>query len=197
MKCDAPFRAFIAIGISEEVRRKLVLLQESLRGTGGHVGWVKPLNIHLTLVFLGDINNETSSAVCRAMDSTAASCKPFSCEVKGLGYFGRRHSPKVVWADIKAGAVELVALHSRLCAALQAGGAGLNEKEFVPHLTIGRVRSNRNALELVKAIDAEKDVVSGQFDAANLLLIKSDLSENGPVYTVVHQSGFSLTNQAG
>jgi len=198
MNSDAVFRAFVAVEITSEIRRKLSGVIDDLRCTGAHVGWVKPDNVHITFIFLGDITAESSAAVISAMDSVVLSARPVSCEINGLGYFGSRRSPRVIWTGVREGTPELVELQTRLSVALKSSGLETaGEKAFVPHLTIGRVRSNRNASDLVDAVDGYKDNSFGMLDVTSLVLMRSELKSGGPEYTVVHRSVISSPCRAG
>jgi len=188
MNCDGPIRAFVAIEITPEIRERIEALQKRLGVRRARIRWVKPENIHLTLEFLGDITLETSKIVCLSLDSIAGLHMPLACEVRGLGYFGRRHAPKVIWAGISGDVEKLVQIQSALHLKLKADGIQTDEKPFVPHLTIARFRTHQYAEEIVESIESHNNDSLGSFDVKELVLFKSDLSSSGPTYTALHRS---------
>jgi RNA 2',3'-cyclic 3'-phosphodiesterase len=188
-------RAFIAVEINEAVREKLAGVQDELREAGGHVSWVKPQNIHSTLVFLGDLFSDSVSAVADALVKATSACKPFEMEIRGLGYFGSPRSPRIVWSGIASpgvvgGATPLVELQNAMLVAVLATGLKPDTKPFKPHFTIGRVRSNRNAAALVGMIEAKEDESFGKVAVQRVVLMKSILSAQGPEYSIVQAAAF-------
>jgi 2'-5' RNA ligase len=121
----------------------------------------------------------------------------FSCEASGLGYFGRPGRPRVIWAGLNAAANGLAAIHLQLCPSIKNLGVPYDDSPFIPHLTIGRIRSPGNTGELVSQIDACKDEHFGCMDVGELILFRSDLEAGGSVYTVLHRSAFIPVQSAG
>lgn len=189
-------RAFIAVEINDAIRAELADVQSVLEETNGHVSWVRPQNIHCTLVFLGDIFVNMVDLVATALNQATAGCKPFEIEITGLGYFGSARSPRIIWSGIAstgmAGAVTpLVKLQNDLVAAVLAAGLKPDEKPFKPHLTIGRVRSNRNAAALVRALEENKNKSYGKLSVQRIVLMQSRLIAKGPEYTLLQSAALS------
>jgi 2'-5' RNA ligase len=186
---SSPFvRAFVAIEIGEDVRRRLAEAQDRLRRASAHVAWVPPQNIHVSLAFLGDIPRETIvPKVAAALDKAAGPVSPFGFDVAELGTFGSRRSPRVIWAGVH-GEEPLKALHGRVYAALAVLGLRLDEREFAPHLTLGRVRSPRGVEDLMKAIAALGQPAFGRVETTRVLLMRSTLLPSGAEYAVLHES---------
>ena len=178
-------RTFIAIEINDAIRAELADVQSVLEEANGHVSWVRPQNIHCTLVFLGDIFADTVNSITTALKQAAAGCKPFEIEIAGLGYFGPSRSPRIIWSGIAGAVTPLVKLQNDLVAAVSAAGLKPDKKPFKPHLTIGRVRSNRNVPALVEAIKANETKSFGKVSVERVVLMKSQLTANGPVYSLL------------
>ena len=102
MNSDDVIRSFIAIEISDEVRVGLRALQQNLKKVGARVGWVAPENIHLTVVFLGDVFRSQVERLANVLDDAAAQTNAFRYEVAGSGFFGSPRSPRVIWAGLNA-----------------------------------------------------------------------------------------------
>jgi 2'-5' RNA ligase len=190
MKCEGPIRAFIAVELSEEVRKNLVSVQEDLHSANAQVGWVRPEGMHLTVFFLGNIMGESVEVVSGMLDKCALSVSPSVCEAAGVGYFGNPRSPRVIWVGVTGGTQVLSDIHAYLAVELKSTGLACDEREYAPHLTIGRVRSRRNAEELLKKLSKYEKQRFGSFNVDKLLLVRSELQSDGPVYTVLHSAHF-------
>jgi RNA 2',3'-cyclic 3'-phosphodiesterase len=184
-------RAFVAVAISDDVRRRLAEEQARLRRTGARVSWVAPENIHLTLAFLGDVFPERIAGIGAALTRIGAATVPFEFAVAGLGYFGSQRSPRVIWAGITEGAEALGVLQQRVDRALRELDFTLEDRPFKPHLTFGRVRAPGGADELAARIDAARDVACGTVAVDRVLLMRSELRPAGPIYTVLHDAPLS------
>lgn len=188
MKCSDTVRAFVAVEISDEVRQNFAALQFDLKNTRARVKWVRPGDIHLTLAFLGDIFGSMVSGVSDAMDTIAETVTPFSYEVSGIGFFGRRRSPRVIWVGAKGNLSPLMDIQARLTASLRELKLPTDDKPFVPHLTLARIRSPQNVNELVEALESRKEEYFGQVKVDRMVLFGSQLKPDGPCYTVLHES---------
>lgn len=175
-------RAFIAVEINDVIRAELADVQSVLKKANGHVSWVRPGNIHCTLVFLGDIFADMINQVAAALNQATVGCKPFEVEITGLGFFGPARSPRIIWAGIAGRTDALVELQGRITAAVLRAGLKPDEKPFKPHLTIGRVRSNRNAAGLVRALEKNRDKSFGVLSVRQVVLMESALASTGPTY---------------
>ena len=187
MGADAWMRLFIAIDVAPPVREALAAAQAVLRRAGADVRWVDPGRMHLTLVFLGDVEAARAPELAPALDACCADVEAFEMEASGLGFFGRPAAPRVVWAGIGGGAEEVAALQSRIRAAVAALGFKLEDRAFSAHLTLGRARSARNGAELARAIT----LAGGAFGRTRVdraLLMRSELSPGGPIYSALHEA---------
>jgi len=179
-------RSFFAFDIEDEgVIRRLAEVQGTLTNTGADLKLVKPQNIHLTVRFLGNISLPMVDAVYEEMKQV--SFAPFEIILRGLGVFPRLSHLRVVWAGIKKGADELVNIFEQLEPRLRGLGLKPDTKGFSPHLTIARVRSGRNKVQLVKLVRELEDYEFGAVKAECLRLKKSDLTPRGPIYTTLRE----------
>ncbi|MFA7157810.1 MAG: RNA 2',3'-cyclic phosphodiesterase [Kiritimatiellia bacterium] len=178
-------RAFIAVEISAAVRAGLAKMQNVLREAGAHASWVKPENIHCTLVFLGDIFESAAGPLAEALPAAVENIGAFDVEIAGLGFFGTTRSPRIVWAGMAGNTGALGELQQKTCEAAEASGLSPDKKPFKPHLTIARVRSNRNAAELVRAIEKNREITFGTITVQRIVLMQSKLTAAGPEYTAI------------
>ena len=178
-------RAFIAVEINDVIRAGLTDIQNSLKEANGHVSWVLPQNIHCTLVFLGDIFQPVVGSVSDALSQAVTGVKPFEIEIQGLGFFGSTRSPRIIWAGVVGQTDALIALQCKISAAVLQTGLKPDLKPFNPHLTIGRIRSNRNAADLVHALEENKNKAFGKLSVQRIILMQSRLTAKGPEYTLL------------
>ncbi|MCX6992174.1 MAG: RNA 2',3'-cyclic phosphodiesterase [Kiritimatiellaeota bacterium] len=201
-----PIRTFMAAAISEAVRGKLTEIQARLKQADADVGWVAPANIHLTILFLGTVFESQASALATATDGITAGYQPCTLEVKGMGYFGRAQSPRVIWTGLTGNRLTgdrltgdlqpLLALQTAIAAAAKKEGIYTDAKPFHPHLTIGRVRSARNVGALLTVLETCRDTAFGTTTIDRVLLMKSELAARGPIYTILHESRCALPKSA-
>ncbi|MBU4201263.1 MAG: RNA 2',3'-cyclic phosphodiesterase [Verrucomicrobia bacterium] len=178
----------MAVAIDEVARKELAEAQQAMKRIGAGVSWVVPLNIHVTLVFIGDIFETALPLIRKAIDRTTAHHSPGAMDIQGLGYFGRPGSLKVVWAGLQGNILPLIRLQADLVSALKADGFSPDAKPFKPHLTLGRVRSSRQIGGLVEFITARSDQSFGRLNVLSVLLMNSLLTPQGPIYSVLHKS---------
>src|SRR5437762_7489150 len=145
----ARVRTFIGVEVGADIRKRTVALQQQLARTDPTVKWADPGGMHVTLLFLGDLDELEVLTVCRAVREVAAREPPFPLRVSGVGAFPTPRRPKVLWAGITDGAAELKRLYDRLEAKLlDLGCYRKEERGYTPHLTLGRVKSEADGFAL-------------------------------------------------
>jgi RNA 2',3'-cyclic 3'-phosphodiesterase len=175
-------RLFVAVHISEEVRAGLASLQERLRRAQPDVSWVKPANLHITLKFLGETEPKRLERMGPVLAGVAERVAAFSLVVAGAGTFGGR-VPRVIWAGVREGAAPLEALARAVEDGLARIGFPKEKRGFAAHLTLGRVRSSRNAESLLGALRNEPSELFGTVVVHRFALMQSELNPSGSVYT--------------
>lgn len=186
-EADEVLRAFCAVDISEGIRSGLFDLQQRLRDTGARVGWVAPDNIHLTLVFLGDVFGAQVRPLSELLDAVARTTPPFSMEVAGTGFFGSPRSPRVLWVGVRDSPV-LQQLQHALAQSVRAFGIPLENRPFRPHLTLGRVRPGAPSHELTSVLSSANNTAFGTVLVDRLWLMRSRLKHQGVDHSVLHES---------
>lgn len=178
-------RLFFAIELTDPARREVDLLQKRLLRNHANVQWVRPENLHLTLKFLGEVEENRLPGLRQAAEEAAASFSPFLISLEGVGAFpGARH-PRVIWVDIQEGRETVVRLARALEEACGRLGFPPEERPFSPHLTIGRGRS------LSEPLSAPPFKTNEPIRVDRLVLFQSLLSSQGPRYTPVAVIPFS------
>jgi 2'-5' RNA ligase len=180
-------RAFIAAELPASIRSPIDDVIADLRGAPGseHVRWVPSASIHLTLKFLGEISQSSQELLTTVMAREAARYEPFEVEVAGLGCYPNPRKPRILWIGLAAPST-LVSLQHELDAAASRLGYPSEEREFSPHLTIGRVQQSATAAGLQAIRDHLLHKPVGKLGTIRLEaihLFKSVLQPAGPVYT--------------
>ncbi len=174
-------RTFIAIEVPTEVKTAVAALQDELQLAAADVAWTNSENIHLTLKFLGEIEKKFVDEIEKICAEIVAEFQPFSLGIKSTGVFPNARHPRVLWVGLDGEVETLERLQERLDERLASIGFDPEEKDFSPHLTVGRVRSNKNARELLaRAGDYSLPALS--FVVQEILLMKSDLHPSGAQY---------------
>ncbi len=180
-------RAFIAVEVGEEICRKLDELQRKLKKVHANVHWVKPRNMHLTLVFLGDIPIEQIGTIKQAIDQACGQRSAFGIQACGTGTFGKAKHPRVIWAGI-ADCPPLMKLQSRLVQGLHDIGMALESRPFAPHLTLGRVKGiDQHICPLLQKIEKFAAEELGKNRIDHVALMASTLTPHGAEYEVLHR----------
>jgi RNA 2',3'-cyclic 3'-phosphodiesterase len=177
-------RSFVAVLLPEALRIRIDEAAAPLRGQAAGVSWVRADNLHLTLRFLGAIDEATIGRVREALVEAAAATAPFRIEVGGFGGFPSSRTPRVLWVGLTAGAEPLAALHAHLERALAARGIAPEGRGFHAHITLGRAREPRGVSGLEPVLGAAAGPLGGAPVEA-LHLMRSDLHPAGARYSVV------------
>jgi len=179
------FRTFIAVEVAKSVRERLVDLQDKLRAAAPEVKFVDSENLHLTLKFLGEVDETDLYDVCKAAQKAVAESIRFSVHVVGVGAFPNAQRPRVIWAGIGEGADELTFLHDLLEEEYRSQGYPREDRPFTPHLTLGRMRQPKPTPQLAATFEKLMDWECGMTHAREILIMSSHLSSSGPNYTIM------------
>ena len=180
-------RAFIAIELPDEVRRGLAGLRKELqRDEHRFVKWVDPDGIHLTLKFLGNIPSGRVTEIARAIEVAAKATAPFELEVSGLGVFPNPKQVRVLWVGIGGDVDRLKELQRGIDSELAALGFPREDRPFVPHLTLARVRQGASPWERRSLGELFNTAVfDDRYEAKveTVSLMRSELRPAGAIYS--------------
>jgi 2'-5' RNA ligase len=175
-------RSFIAFELPQEAKEVLARIQEQMKRAGSGIGWVKPGGIHLTLNFLGNIQEGQIDELAEAMRRSAAGFGPVKLGFSEAGAFPGPKNPRVIWVGLKGETDRLAAIKKRLDELLQPLGFEPEQRTFKPHLTLGRVKKKINPA-LLSALISETKIDEKPFVVSHLVLYKSQLFPDGAEYT--------------
>jgi len=195
-------RSFIAIELTEDVRREAARISQRLQEGVYGVKWVDPKNLHLTVKFLGGVAPETLDRVKETVGPVTAGFNPVELRLAGAGSFPPRGRPRVIWLGVQGHLDRLAGLAAAVEAALEPLGFEPEGRSFSPHLTLGRIKRTRgkksrggsylNGDILRERLSDMADVQAGEFVVRELVLFQSVLSPAGPTYTALAR--FPLTD---
>ncbi len=166
------------------MRRALVECQERMRQAGARLRWVRPEHLHVTLRFLGELTLAQVARATVAAREAAAAVVPFEIALGGLGVFPSPKRPQVVWIGTEEGGEALEHLAGAVRAALVRHGFPDDPRPFRPHVTLARLKDQRHWGDVVRAIEQHREVRIGRQRVAQILVMESQLTPEGPIYTV-------------
>ena len=176
-------RSFIAIEISEKTKKNIGKIISTLSGADADVKWVRPVNLHITLKFLGDVDECDVPEMCNVIKEAVVDVEPFDLVIDGLSAFPNVKSPKVVFVNITDQSETLSTLYERVEELLSYLGIKRESRKFTPHLTIGRVRSKKNLDTLSNLIETNRESFAGDVLVESIDLMMSELLPDGPEYS--------------
>lgn len=191
-----PIRCFIAIEIPDAIQSLLICAQEELKRNIRGASWVKRGNIHLTLRFLGDVAPNQISTIKNAIEKVAIRRSPFSMKIGGIGAFPNLTRPRIIWAGVKTGANEVVAISKDIDSGLSQHGFGRDEKPFRPHLTLARVKRRINLKPLVDVFQQYDTINGATLIVDQIRVVRSELRQSGAIYTPLETCRFSSRSTA-
>ncbi len=175
-------RCFIAVEVyTPTIVKNILDIQSKLEVIGADIKFVEPHNLHLTLWFLGEITEQKLRQVMEALKKVKFS--KFSINLRGLGYFPGGGRINVIWVGVEDPSDTLRSIYLQLMKLLKPIGLRSEEREFTPHLTIGRVRSIKDKARLLSLIKDAAHLDFGVQYVDKLFLKRSVLTQKGPIYS--------------
>lgn len=187
-------RTFIAIELPSATRAHLAGEIARLGRALPGVRWADPAGLHLTLAFLGELDDARLAEAHSATREAALTVAPFALRIGGLGTFGPPGAPRVVWAGVTGDLRALARLHEALAAALERRGFARDARPFAPHLTLARLRTPPtpdHAARLASLVSASQrptpaSAAGAPIPVNSLSVMKSELVRPAARYTRLH-----------
>jgi 2'-5' RNA ligase len=176
-------RCFIAVSCSQDVLQRLLDFQRLLAGVKG-LKLVDAGNVHLTLKFLGEVEEDVVKQISRELSFLETESR-FNVDVHGVGVFPSLSRPSVVWAGLKDGG-RVSELHHAIELRIK-GYCFQPEARFHPHFTLARVKFLENRESLAKIVFDGKERDFGSCTINSVKLMSSTLTPSGPVYSSVRE----------
>lgn len=171
-------RAFIAQEIPEKIKEEIEKIQQDLKRAGVQVRWVNPEIAHLTLAFLGSITPDKVEIIGNILEAAASQTKPVQLHLLKIGCFPSPARARIVFVDLGGELEKINILTNKIRKELKKEKIWFDEKPFVSHITLGRIKKRQNLSHLIGKIKIKRI----EFVASEANLTKSTLTESGPVY---------------
>lgn len=172
-------RTFIAIELPKDIREYLTEIQKQISSEDAKIKWIAKKHLHLTLKFLGEVSDKRVELLRELLGKIKF--KKFEVSLNKLGVFPNEQRINIIWIDLKP-AGKVIELQQKIDSELLNNFP--KEQKFYAHLTLGRVKFMKNREALLEKIKSAQ-VENKEFEINEFKLIKSDLTKDGPVYTVL------------
>ena len=174
-------RVFTAIQLPDAVIRKIVSACGRFAGSSG-LKWVEPSGLHLTLNFVGDVEDREIPNLCTAFARNLDNLDPFPIQLQGMGAFPNFDRPRVLWLGVVEGEEPLVELNRRFRDIIEEYGF-VQEKRFTPHVTLARTQKSNLAPNEITRMQQHFDRLNlDRFRASEVVVFNSLLEKKGPTY---------------
>ena len=184
-------RLFLAIDISNETLHNLSAAIEELKKYFPNARWCNKKSMHLTLKFFGTIPLLSVVEIGQAIKNVVEKKQPVRFETKGIGGFPSLENPRVLWAGISNGKERIISLANEISEELIKFDFLPEKKKFVPHITLARFkRGGKTTDNKIKLPENLLNKSFGLTETDEILLYSSDLTEHGPIYSVVDRWEF-------
>jgi 2'-5' RNA ligase len=177
-------RSFLAFELPLEIKKGVSRVFAEIRGSIRNIRWVNVDNIHLTIVFMGNVSEDLIPPINEAVEKVCLRYGPFYISLSGLGAFPNTRRPRVVWLGLQGDTERMSFFKKALHKHIKPFGIKEEKRPFKPHLTLGRFRNPAPGdSSLDNFIAKYKDLSSPECQMDELILFKSDLNPGGAVYT--------------
>ena len=176
-------RTFIAVDVADAVGKRAATFVSRLQESGANVRWVDLDNLHVTLKFLGEVEETEIHEVCQGVQSAVKDFSAFQMHCGRAGAFPNVDRPRTVWLDVQEGQEPLIELHAAIEREMVAIGQPREIRRYRPHLTLGRVRGGGPSLSRLGALLRQfADFNAGETLVEGVVVYASQLDKKGPFY---------------
>ena len=177
---EKTIRSFLAIELDKELVPKILDVQKEFKKTNANIKYVPSQNMHFTLKFFGNIDLDMVEDISSAVEKVIKNYSSFDLNIKNCGCFPNKKVIKVLWLGLEEGS-PIKNLQKDLDKEFRKLGFK-KERNFISHLTIGRVKSPKNKKEIREAIEKLENIEIGNMSVSKICLKKSTLTPQGPIY---------------
>ena len=175
-------RAFLAFPLDDENKTAIRPVIEEGRKKFPDIKWVKPENLHMTLLFLGNIDDETETWVREICSEAVGKHRAFDVQYEGLSQFPPKGKARVIFSPLIEGGRECTAIYNDLYPIFQERFS-LRGNRYSPHITLGRVRKGKKHRSLQESDFTQK--LKGNYRIDRIIFYQSVLQSGGPVYNEI------------
>jgi len=177
------WRTFFAVELSAEIAAGVRRIQAGLKERAPGVRWIRPEGIHLTLKFLGEVDPDLIGGIVSKTEEAVQAIGPFTIGVMGGGGFPTVQHPRVIWIGVDDPSGELKKVQAGIEAGMEELGFKKERRDYAPHLTVGRLRSEKEKGGVAQALEAIRASDLGTMEVREIILFRSHLKPTGAEYT--------------
>ena len=167
-------RLFVGLEIAAPIKAELAKISSGLP----EASWIAPENLHMTLHFIGDVDEGVAEDIDAALQGIEAAS--FDLTIKGIGCFESRNKVRAVWAGVAA-EPDLRHLHAKVAQALILAGQEPEHRKFRPHVTLARLK-RVPATAVAGYLEAQADLLLPPYSVDHFTLFRSHLGHAGAAY---------------
>jgi RNA 2',3'-cyclic 3'-phosphodiesterase len=177
-------RSFLALELPPQIKQELLRIHEVLKRSSLEVRWVRPEGIHLTVVFMGDVQEASIPPIIKMIGEVCSYYGPFPVALRSMGCFPNSRNPRVLWVGVESDRGRMSRFRDGLQEILLPFGIRTEKRDFRPHLTLGRFKRPGKVKSELEALLLKHGGLTSPFSSLNeLILFRSDLKPGGAVYT--------------
>ena len=181
-------RLFMAIDVAPDVAEKLSAVQRVLEATRADVKWTSPENYHVTVKFLGEVDEQLVGQIGDRMERAARQVPAFEVEVEGVDRFPEKGPARVIVSRVLSPDMRMTKLHRLIDSGVGGIGLPMDTRVLVPHVTLGRVHTNHGLNRLLRKLERHDLDFFGSFVVGEVVLYRSLLGEDGRNYEVLRRA---------
>jgi len=179
-------RTFIAVKIPVSGTTAEIIQDIKSELQDEKIKWVETFNMHITLFFVGETHDEMIQKISSELENLLKNKKPFTLKGEGIGLFKNFNNPRVLWLGIEKSEY-LEQVKKEIDQMMRNFGFAIENREFKPHLTLGRIKRIDNKSKLKNILNHYMDVNFHDFYIDKIIYYESRLTSSGPVYKVIKQ----------
>ena len=177
-------RTFFSIPIPEEIRSIKNMFYRSMKDNDGEIKWIRDYQLHLTLTFLGHTPVDSTDSIVAVVNDIFCDVKPMKFYIEKTGCFPSPARPRVLWLGISGDTKQLESLVKKINSALLPLGYHFDNNQFIPHITIARIRyPQKHTPNVNEFLKSSYDRIV--FHADRVQFVSSELLTDGAVYTIL------------
>ncbi|GAB6077530.1 RNA 2',3'-cyclic phosphodiesterase [Hydrogenobaculum acidophilum] len=178
-------RFFVGIFTTKKLEEHINRLKDEL--SDAILGkWVEPQNLHITLQFVGNVEEPKRVNLLYNLEEISENFSPFTVAYTGVGAFPNTSKPRILWIGISKGANSLKVLANKIVKANAKSGIEPESKPFYPHVSICRI-NEITSNKIYPFMRKHKDIFFLEEEINKIALVKSSLTSVGPIYTIVEE----------
>lgn len=153
------------------------------------IKWVDLENIHITLKFFGETPESEIPGIIEALQTSTVGIQPFELNIRQTGIFGSYYQPRVIWFGIDANPM-LLKLNDNIRESLEGVGFISDRQNFVPHLTVGRIKEIRDKNHFQEVLAGFREFEFQKSEIKEFHLFESIMLRDGPIYNIIETFPF-------